>query len=170
MELKNKIYIYSDAIQTGKTTRVLAWVNGNQNVYGILTPDVAGKRRLYNIAEKQLLPFEAEKNTTEPSIIIGDFTFLKSAFTQAQKILENALFHQSEWLIIDEIGKLEMQNEGLEPRLSSILNDFSAQSPETKILFIIRDTLLEAAIKKYHLQNAEVIDYRYFFTKNNSST
>ena len=166
MDLKNKIYIYSDAIQTGKTTRVLAWVNGNENIYGILTPDVSGKRRLYNIAEKQLLPFETEKNTTEPSIIIGDFTFLKSAFAKAQKILENVLFHHSDWLIIDEIGKLEMQNEGLEPRLSSVLNDFSVQSPETKILLIIRDTLLKAAIKKYHLQDAEVIDYRYFFTEN----
>jgi len=166
MDLKNKIYIYSDAIQTGKTTRVLAWVKGNQNIYGILTPDVAGKRRLYNIAETQLLPFEVEKKTTEPNIVIGDFTFLKSAFTKAQKILENSLMHQPKWLIIDEIGKLEMQNEGLEPRLSGILNDFSAQSPKTKILLIIRDTLLEAVIKKYHLQNAEVIDYRYFFIEN----
>ena len=166
MKLKNKIYIYSDAIQTGKTTRVLAWVNDNQNVYGILTPDVAGKRRLYNIAEKQLLPFEAEKNTREPSVIIGDFTFLKSAFAQAQQILKSALLHQPDWLIIDEIGKLEMRNEGLEPPLSGILNNFIKRSPQTKILLIIRDTLLDAATEKYHLQNAEVIDYRYFFTEN----
>ena len=166
MILKNSIYIYSDAIQTGKTTRVLAWVKGNQNVCGILTPDVAGKRRLYNIAEKQLLPFEAEKNTPEPSVVIGDFTFLKSAFTQAQQILKSALSHQPDWLIIDEIGKLEMQNEGLEPQLSSILNDFSEHSPQTKILLIIRDTLLEAATEKYHLQKAAVIDYRYFFIEN----
>ena len=164
--LKNKIYVYSDAIQTGKTTRVLTWVNGKQNVYGILTPDVAAKRRLYNIAEKQLSPFEAEKNTIESSIIIRDFTFLKSAFTQAQQILTSALLHQPDWLIIDEIGKLEMQNEGLEPQLSSILNDFSERSPQTKILLIIRETLLEAATEKYNLQNAEIIDYRYFFIEN----
>ena len=166
MILKNSIYIYSDAIQTGKTTRVLAWVNGNQNIYGILTPDVAGKRRLYNIAEKQLLLFEAEKNTLEPSVVIGNFTFLKSAFIQAQQILKSALLHQPDWLIIDEIGKLEMQNAGLEPQLSGILNDFSEHSPQTKILLIIRDTLLETATKKYHLQKAEVIDYRYFFIEN----
>ena len=166
MILKNSIYIYSDAIQTGKTTRVLAWVKGNQNVCGILTPDVAGKRRLYNIAEKQLLLFEAEKNTLEPSVVIGDFTFLESSFIQAQQILKSALSHQPDWLIIDEIGKLEMQNEGLEPQLSGILNDFSEHSPQTKILLIIRDTLLEAATEKYHLQKAAVIDYRYFFIEN----
>lgn len=166
MELKNKIYIYSDAIQTGKTTRILTWVNNKQNVYGILTPDVADKRRLYNIADKQLLAFETDKNTTELSITIGKFTFLKSAFTTAQEILKNALNHQPEWLIIDEIGKLEMQNEGLEPQLTSTLYDFSEQSPQTKILLIIRETLLEAAIKKYHLQKAEIIDYRYFFIEN----
>lgn len=162
MELKNKIYIYSDAIQTGKTTRVLAWINNKPNVYGILTPDVAERRRLYNIADKQLLQFEVDKNATSEVEIIGKFTFLKSAFKLAQKILKSALTEQAEWLIIDEIGKLELANKGLESQLSEILNDFSELSPKTKILFIIRDTLLQEAIQKYSLKHAEVVNYTYF--------
>jgi nucleoside-triphosphatase THEP1 len=165
MELKNKIVIYSDAIQTGKTTRVLAWVNDKQNVYGILTPDVANKRRLYNIADKQLLAFEAIDQTTEDTEEIGKFIFLRSAFEQAKNILKSALPQKADWLIIDEIGKLEMQNKGLEPDLSNILDDISEQSPQTKILMIIRDTLLEVAVQKYNLQKAEVVGYTYFLDK-----
>lgn len=162
MELKNEIFIYSDAIQSGKTSRVLTWVKDKKNIFGILTPDIANKRRLYSIADKQLYVFEADDETTEDTQKIGKFIFLETAFVQAKNILKSALAQKPDWLIIDEIGKLELQNKGLEPDLSDILNDFSAQSPLTKILLIIRDTLLEEAIERYRLQKAEVIGYTYF--------
>lgn len=162
MALKNEIFIYSDAIQTGKTTNVLAWVNDKENVCGILTPNVGNKRKLFNIADKQLLAFEADEQTIEDVQEIGKFIFLQSAFEQAKNILKSALPQKANWLIIDEIGKLEIQNKGLEPDLSHILNDFNSQSPQTKILLIIRDTLLEVAIQKYQLQKAIKVDHTYF--------
>jgi nucleoside-triphosphatase THEP1 len=167
MEMKNKIYIYSDAIQTGKTTRVLTWVNDKENVFGILTPDIADKRKLYNIAERQLLTFEVEPNTKEEVEVIGKFTFLKSVFQKAQQILKDALYQKADWLIIDEIGKLELEGKGLEPTLTTVLYNFSEQSPKTKILLIIRDTLLEKAIERYNLQNSLIVDYTYFIKQKN---
>ncbi len=160
--MRNKIILFSDSIQSGKTSTVLNWLNGKLNVVGILTPDLDGIRKLYDIQENKYYLFETDINELTDVEVIGRFIFLKSAFKKAAEILKNAVHQKPEWLIIDEIGKLELENLGLEPLLSLILKDFSAFSPETKIIIIVRDSLLQKAIEKYDFKDVEIVNASYF--------
>ncbi|MEO5911123.1 MAG: nucleoside-triphosphatase [Pelobium sp.] len=161
----SNIIIYSDPIKVGKTSTVMIWANTDKNVTGILTPDISGKRMLYDIKGKKIHDFETDETDPNLTVKIGKFTFLKSSFAKAITILKAEMVNQPEWLVIDEIGKLEMDGKGLEPDLSSILAYVKLKSPLTKVVLIIRDSLLKDAITRYQLQDAEVVNYEYFLSK-----
>ncbi|MBK0381573.1 hypothetical protein I5M32_01250 [Pedobacter sp. SD-b] len=160
--MNNKIFLFSDSIQSGKTSAVLGWVKNRKNVSGILTPDIDGVRMLYDVKYHTYHPFETNVNELREVEVIGRFVFLKSAFKKAIAIFYEALRRKTEWLIIDEIGKLELADKGLEPALSLVLENFSANSPETKIIIIVRDYLLDATIKKYGFKDAEIVNVGFF--------
>lgn len=160
--MRNKIILFSDSIESGKTSTLLHWIKDKINVAGILTPDVYGIRKLYDIQENKYYPFETDVNELTDVEVIGRFIFLKSAFKQAIEILKNGVHQKPDWLIIDEIGKLELENLGLEPALNLILKDYSAFSPETKIIIIVRDYLLDKTIEKYDFKDVEVVKANYF--------
>jgi nucleoside-triphosphatase THEP1 len=117
--MKSKILLFSDGIQSGKTATLLNWIKGKNNVCGILTPDVDEIRMLYDITQNKYYPFETDVNEIVQVEVIGRFVFLKSAFDKAIEILKNAITLKPEWLIIDEIGKLELVDKGLEPRVNA---------------------------------------------------
>ena len=64
---------------------------------------------------------------------------------------------QPEWLIIDEYGKLELKGEGLEPAITSILNNWKVEK-RINLLIIIRDYLVSDLIKKFDKE----INFREF--------
>lgn len=160
--MKNNVILFSQSTQSGKTSTLLNWINGRNNIAGILTPDIDGVRKLYDIQENKYYDFETDANELMDVEVIGRFIFLKSAFKKAIEILKNAVHQKPEWLIVDEIGKLELENLGLEPELHLILKDFRVFSPNTKIIIIIRDSLLEKAIKNYGFKDAKVVNADYF--------
>jgi nucleoside-triphosphatase THEP1 len=160
--MRNKIFLFSDGIQSGKTSTLIDWIKGKNNVCGVLTPDVAEIRMLYDIEQNKYYPFETDVNEIEQVEVIGRFIFLKSAFEKAIEILNHAITKKPDWLIIDEIGKLQVEKKGLEPNLSSVLNDFSIHTPETKVIIVVRDFLLEKAIEKYGFKDAEILNASYF--------
>jgi nucleoside-triphosphatase THEP1 len=61
----------------------------------------------------------------------------------------NAYLQNPKWLIIDEIGPLELKGQALEPMVSKILND--EKRNEINIILVIRKTLVERAIEHYKL-------------------
>ncbi|OAQ39276.1 hypothetical protein A5893_11460 [Pedobacter psychrophilus] len=160
--MKNKVFLFSGSVQSGKTSTLLNWIKGENNVFGILTPDVDEIRMLYNIEPNKYYPFETNIRENKEIEVIGRFIFLKSSFEKAIEILKAAIPKKPEWLIIDEIGKLELKNKGLEPYLISILNDYRIYSPDTKIIIVIRDYLLKEAIEKYSFSDAEIVTASYF--------
>jgi nucleoside-triphosphatase THEP1 len=99
-----------------------------------------------------------EADETGKNIVtIGNYKFSKKIFDWAQKELLKAFYLKPEYLIIDEIGFLELKNEGLEPAVSKILKE--RNSSPTKIILIIRDILLEIALVHYQLSEN---DYEFF--------
>src|SRR5690349_6312823 len=108
--MSNKIIILTGEIQTGKTTSLQEFCGKHNNIAGILTPIINGKRMFYDISEKVF--FEMEANEKEDKLIIGKYLFSTQAFEKANNILSNATkCNDIDYLIIDEIGPLELKQQ-----------------------------------------------------------
>lgn len=151
-----KIYLYSDKIKSGKTTNLFQWLASQKNAGGILQPVIDGKRFFYSIVDKMLIQLEIsneQKNKMDINdvIVIGNYTFLKSGFLKAKEILLRDFLKNYEWLIIDEVGPLELNNSGLEPAISKILKD--KDKFNGNILIVVRDKILNSLIEHYKIEN-----------------
>jgi len=104
------IYILTGAIQTGKTSALIKWSANRNDVFGILTPVINGKRFFMNARTKKQFQMEANDNEKE-TISIGQFNFSKVSFEKAIKIARDEI-NKKGWLVIDEIGPLELRKEG----------------------------------------------------------
>src|SRR5436190_309118 len=104
--MSDDIYIVSGPVQTGKTTRLMEWCSDKENVFGIATPVVQGLRVFYDLNEKTIFPMEADVEDKD-ILQIGKYIFSKSAFKKAEKIIVDGI-GKSEYLVIDEIGPLEL--------------------------------------------------------------
>ncbi|MGD1840309.1 MAG: nucleoside-triphosphatase [Thermonemataceae bacterium] len=143
------IYLLTGPIGTGKTTQLTKWVAQQQQVAGILSPVIEGKRHLQDITSGASQLLEATATTQQP-VQVGRYTFDETVFTWARACLQEALKKSPRYLIIDEIGKLELRQEGLEPAVTEVLQAYQQQASFDLIL-VIRDTLLEKSIAHYTL-------------------
>lgn len=133
------------------------WVQQQSDVYGILTPDVEGKRRLYDIHSGTYHDLEAA-GISPDTVRIGRFHFYEPIFAKARKLLIEGAALQPEWLVVDEIGKLEMeQKKGLEPAISEIIELYQNRPGKANLLLVIRDFLLEKAMEHYNIHHSIVI-------------
>jgi len=156
------VYILSQPVQTGKTSALMQWIRTQESAAGILTPDVNGKRMLYDIASGSYSEFESDE---KEALEIGKFRFSKTAFAKAQQLLLQAATRSPAWLIVDEVGKLElMKNSGLEPAISQLTAMYSQGKNNSRLLLVIRESLLKDAISHYQLGHA-VIVHASFFSK-----
>lgn len=160
--MKNNIYLLSQPIQTGKTTLLFKWLEHQKDVAGILTPDVNGMRKLYDVSGKK--HYDLQLNEGEEGIEIGRFVFDRKAFDKAQHLLNESMNKTTGWIVVDEIGRLEIdRNEGLEPAVGNLVNKFKQHTQaDVKLLLVIRDYLLNAAVAHYQLQNAVVLPRSFF--------
>lgn len=146
----SKIIILTGAKQSGKSTALLTWIE-EKNVGGFLTPIVSGKRILLSLPDKVYTPFESTDSYAE-SIKVGRYEFLKSAF----QVMNNHLVQQSssvfDWLVIDEVGPLELNGEGIYPGLIHVLHNTN-----NSLLLVVREGLVEEVIEKFKLTSAEII-------------
>ncbi|HKB43220.1 MAG TPA: nucleoside-triphosphatase [Chitinophagaceae bacterium] len=149
---KRQIFILPGPIQTGKTTSLINWSAKRNDVFGILTPVVNGKRVFMNAQTREQFPMEAGESETE-IMSIGKFVFSKTSFDKAQQIIREAL-DKKDWLVIDEIGPLEMKGEGFYNVLKEILQ---YQPGEQKILLVVRETMIEKVKEFFGLTGAIVI-------------
>lgn len=150
------IYILSEGKQKGKTTALRLWSENRTDIGGFLTPDKDNKRVLLNIHSCVVSPFELDPNDDhEFCVHIGKFVLDKEAFIEiSEEVLEQSYDPEFNYIIIDEIGKLELKDEGFHLLFENLTkrDDLKAD-----IIVIIRDTLLEEVIEKYKLKNYKVI-------------
>jgi nucleoside-triphosphatase THEP1 len=146
----SNIFIFTGEIKSGKTTRLEKWIAENPDSDGILAPYIKGKRYLKRIkaGKTKLLEYEGEDENIELTKICN-YNFIKSVFDWGQQELYNALLQKPGWLIIDEIGPLELRGEALEPMVSNILSESSALI--INIVLVVRKSLVEKVIENYKL-------------------
>lgn len=153
----SSIYILSGPVRSGKTTLLQQWLSQGISAGGILTPDVAGKRKLYAVAAQTYADLETE-NTDRETMQVGRFVFDATVFDATRRLLEKEAQEDPSWLIVDELGKLELhRNEGLEPALGALIRRYKEDKQIGRLLLVIRDSLLDEAVRHYGLQNAAVI-------------
>ena len=152
----NKIFLLSGSIHTGKTTRLTEWIKNKKDVDGILQPVIDGKRHIKHISSGEIQLLEVSPDSNENNIVaIGNYKFNSEVFAWARSTLLLAYNKHSKWLIIDEVGKLEMDNKGLEPAISKILNDLNDQF-EMNLVFVVRDYLVPDFLTKYCLDKNDI--------------
>ncbi|MGI9550287.1 MAG: nucleoside-triphosphatase [Aurantibacter sp.] len=154
--MNKNIYILCNPVQTGKSTALLFWSKQLKSVGGFITPDVDGLRMLYNIATKNYHSFQVYERTNVDDIEIGRFIFSKDGFDRGKSILKKVMETPPEWTIVDELGKLEMKNEGFGPILAKLILHFQKKT-DKKLLLVIRDFLLEDAIARYKLEGCHIL-------------
>jgi len=142
------IYILTGPVQSGKTTTIANWAMRKNDVFGILTPVISGKRMFMDVHSREKFEMEANAGETE-TLTIGKFKFSKSGFSKAEDILRNGLNEKNGWLVVDEIGPLELRGEAFSDILKEILQSSSNQQ---KILLIVRDSILEEVIQFFGLR------------------
>jgi nucleoside-triphosphatase THEP1 len=129
------------------------WCDTQQNVSGILMPEINGSRKIMNI--KTGVVFDAEciepGNTNEELLQVGQFSFYASAFEKANEILLESIPHSSSLLVIDEVGKLELEKKGLFPSVEFAIKNHQFTSGKKAIL-VIRDSLVESAISFFNIK------------------
>ena len=152
----NRIFLLSGSIHSGKTTRISEWISGKENIAGILQPVIDSRRYLKEISSGEVKLLEILPENEETDIIsVGNYKFSSRVFSWARGQLISAFNKNPEWMIVDEFGKLELSDRGLEPAVSRILSDFS-DCRETKLVFVIRDYLVVEFLKKYRVNRSDV--------------
>lgn len=148
----NRTFLISGPVHSGKTTRLQSWINLNNynKVDGILAPVLGGKRYLLHISSNEMRKLELIENDTRSNFTnIGKYTFDNSVFEWANEKLMNLFNTLPEYVIIDEIGPLELQGQGLEPAVSELLVRRRAELQN--IIVIVRSTLMEQFFMHYRL-------------------
>lgn len=150
---KPNIYLLTGPIHSGKTTALLNWANDKKHVTGVLSPDVDGKRHFLLLPKKQLQLMEASSAETE-ILEIGRWRFSAAAFKQSITYLEAELEPSTEWMILDEIGPLELRDEGFAFFLHRLLKD--ASTIRKGVILVVRNTALEPVKIHFGLHRFEV--------------
>lgn len=151
---RNNILIFTGPVQSGKTTSLLQWSEGRDDVFGILTPVVDGKRVFMDAKSRQQFQMELEYGEGDSSIMIGRFIFSKQAFNRAVHVLHDAIGKPG-WLIIDEIGPLELRDEGFAEALRHLLK---SKREGQQILLVVREGLVEKVREWFGIINSVVIN------------
>lgn len=136
-------------IQSGKTTALIKWSADRNDVFGILTPVMAGRRFFIDAHLRN--QFEMEANESEHSIIsIGRFKFSEQAFEKAIQIISDSI--GKGWLVIDEIGPLELNKQGFYEVAKKALENHSSQ-----LLLVVREGLVEKVTGLFGFKQCKVI-------------
>jgi nucleoside-triphosphatase THEP1 len=133
---------------TGKTTSLLHLVNNCKlNTAGVLTFAVGKDRYLFNIDTKEKIKLTADCETTDGIYKIGHYCFYKNVFEKGNEIILCGNKKETDLLIVDEAGFLELENKGFDNSMKTLVseNNLNAQ----KLLVVVRTFLVNKIIEKY---------------------
>ncbi len=145
-----EVYILTANIGSGKTTSLLNWSVQRDDVYGILTPVISGKRIFMDAHTKEEFLMEATEGEQD-TLKVGRFVFSKTGFDKAEQVITKAM-DKPGWLIIDEVGPMELRGEGFYPVIKETL-----QTRTGKIIIVVREGLSEPVKEKFNIPGAKLI-------------
>ncbi len=106
-----------------------------------------------NVQARQLFDMEAEAGEREV-LSVGKFVFSKKKFDKAIQIIRDAI-HREGWLVIDEIGPMELRGEGFCGVLKEVL---ASGNEKQKILLVIREGLVDKTKEFFQIKDAVIIN------------
>ncbi|RAK65938.1 hypothetical protein [Hymenobacter edaphi] len=153
-----QIHLLSGPIRSGKTTRLRRWAAGCPNVGGLLMPtDAHGQRHFLDLGSGLQWPAAARPGQW-PVQQVGRFRFSPTAFNWANAVLRGAATEPAvQWLVVDEIGPLELRGLGLAPALTALLA--APRLPEHLVL-VVRAGLVEAVWHRFQLARWSCVPFR----------
>ncbi|MFC2085452.1 nucleoside-triphosphatase [Bacteroidota bacterium] len=158
--MKN-ILILTGSVKSGKTTRLKEWAKHQKNVLGVLQPLIEDERFVIDLSSSNHRKLEADNSTLPQNIVnVGKYKFNKYTLEWAKICLLASANKKPEWLIIDEYGKLELENKGLEPAISYIINDTDLRL-YTSIVIVVRNSLYNSFLNKFKNHSGTIIDFKF---------
>ena len=152
------IYILTGDIRTGKTTALLNWINNRKDVDGLLCPDDEnGKRYFLNIKTKEHFNLEVHQDYDMEIVEIGPFQFSKAAFDKANNFLMSSTSEmENRYLIVDELGKLELKNKGLHLAAEQLIPHYML-NVKYDLILVVRESLLDEIIRHYSISKYSLL-------------
>ena len=152
----NSTFILSGSVHSGKTTRLIKWLKDKNNVQGIISPIVNGERYLVNINSDEKRKLEIDSGSSQENVIkVGKYIFDKSVFEWACEIILAAIKSNPDWLIIDEVGPLELQGEGLAKAVNKVFSE-NVSLLKTNVIMVVRERLLNDFLNHYNLTEKDI--------------
>ncbi len=153
------ILILTGPVRSYKTTTLMKWSASRADCGGVLTPDVDGSRCVMDIFSKKIIPFQIPEQKSVDDILIGRFVFSSAAFNEAKLWLDQQISDPDiKYLILDEVGPLELKDLGWHDWLKAALEKFGDKT----LIIVVREALLSAVVEKYNLREAKIVDKSYF--------
>jgi len=162
--LTQRIYLLTGPVRSGKTTALRKWAHRQTKVCGLLTPDLDGFRCFMDLQTQHYFLMEAVASPASQVLEIGRFQFNANSFSRARRILQhakpgvNGTSLDCEWIIVDEVGPMELRGDGLEPEISRLIEEHKTEG-NTRLVLVVRDSILEQVIDHFK------IDYYHLLTK-----
>ncbi|MBC7946477.1 MAG: hypothetical protein H7Y42_01255 [Chitinophagaceae bacterium] len=147
----SRVMILTGKIGEGKTTSLVNWSESRKDVFGVLTPVINGKRFFMDAHARHLFPMEASPGDKEV-VTIGKYTFSTQAFERAIQLIRYSI-QKPGWLIIDELGPLELKGEGF---YEVVLEALRSGNESQRILLVVREGLLDDVKNKFNINGAVV--------------
>lgn len=86
-------------------------------------------------------------------ITVGRFVFSKKEFEKAIQVIRDAI-NKNGWLVIDEIGPMELRGEGFCDVLKEVL-----MLRKEKILLVVREGMAEQVKKYFNIDETEQVQH-----------
>jgi nucleoside-triphosphatase len=153
------IYIFSRPIHSGKTTELLQWCNQQKSIAGILMPDINGSRKIFDLHTNNIFDIECTDavNTKELLTSVGRFHFYTVGFEKANAIVLAALNQRPGWLVIDEAGKLELDEKGFYESIVKAVDVYKNGKVSGDLLITVRESLCNEIISFFKIKNFRII-------------
>lgn len=151
--IKHRIWILSAPKGSGKTTALQIWCKAHPYARGVLTPVINGKRYFHNLENGEQTPMEAEEEEKDVEEV-GRFRFSAKAFKKVNQLLQS-LHSYKGYVIIDEVGPLELKGGGFYPVIKNWLKE---QPPEQTLVLVVREGLASEVAALLKATDVKVIN------------
>jgi nucleoside-triphosphatase THEP1 len=144
----NQVTILTNDIRSGKSSALANLFKEHKSACGCITPYVDQQKIMVLLSSKIVLPYELNNSDKAdyPIVEVGRFILNKKCFQLVYKEVSDHA-PQSEWVVLDEVGKLELADAGHSRILWQLL-----QSGEfRKLLLVVRQSLLESVYAHFRL-------------------
>ncbi len=154
------VKIITGGKQSGKTSFLLNYIeqlkNNNISVVGIIALGTFKNNRRNSFFIKDISTKEEKlfmsRNYSTGAEKIGRFYIDLNTYQWGMRILEKAILSDSNYLIIDEIGALELSKKGWYFALSDALKS------NKNIIITVRDKFIDEVIDFFNIDNYEIIN------------